>query len=199
MRVLYKPTQTAYILVDPNRDFCTGGSLAVKGADEALAGVPAFLERYGKFYDLVLATSDFHIEPGDHFSDEPDYVGSWPVHCVAGTDGALFHGCLDGVVFDEIVYKGAYGASYTGFDGVTRAGRSLDDVLRTSRIRWVVLAGLATDYCVRATALSALEHGYGVTMLAFQCAGVDDQSTQAALAELRSRGVFISERPHVYS
>jgi nicotinamidase/pyrazinamidase len=189
--VVRKPTRTALIVVDPNRDFCEGGSLAVPGADLAVGNVAEHIKHLGGRYDLVITTSDWHIDPGAHFSDTPDYINSWPVHCVAGSEGAQLHWALSDVAFDEVVYKGHHAAAYSGFEGVTNSGQTLAEVLNAAGIRWVSICGLATDYCVKATAIDALAEGLGVSLLTSLCAGITPEGTAAAQDWLVTRGVGI--------
>lgn len=154
----------ALIVVDVQNDFCEGGSLAVTGGAEVAAAITEHLDGPGReLYDHVVATRDHHIEPGDHFSARPDFRDSWPVHCVAGTEGAGFHpafapALVSGAV-EAVFDKGAYSAAYSGFEGVDENGVGLADWLRGQGVTDVDVVGLATDYCVRATALDALAAG----------------------------------------
>ncbi|MDT7675475.1 MAG: nicotinamidase/pyrazinamidase, partial [Pseudonocardiales bacterium] len=139
----------ALIIVDVQLDFCEGGSLAVAGGASVAERINAVTGRY----DQVVATRDYHVDPGDHFSDTPDYVHSWPVHCVAGTAGAAFHPALDVAPIGAVFAKGGYAAAYSGFEGAEPGGAGLADWLRAHQVTEVDVVGIATDYCVRATAL----------------------------------------------
>ena len=142
-------------------------------------------------YDLVVATRDHHIDPGAHWSDDPDYVDSWPVHCQVGTDGEAFHPNLDPQPFDAIFLKGEHEAAYSAFDGHTATGTSLAEWLREQQVEEVDICGLATDHCVRATAIDAVAEGFTTSVLSDLCAGVAPETTDAALKEMRAAGVTV--------
>jgi nicotinamidase/pyrazinamidase len=177
----------ALVIVDVQNDFCEGGSLAVAGGTSVARAITALLDS-GHGYDRVVATKDFHVDPGDHFSEHPDYVSSWPRHCVARTPGAELHPELDNASIEAVFFKGAYAAAYSGFEG-SADGVRLADWLRSRGVDEVDVVGIATDYCVRATALDAVEAGFATRVLVDLTAGVSDESTAEALAEMRSRGV----------
>lgn len=181
----------ALLVVDVQNDFCEGGALAVRGGAAVAAGISAHLARHRDDYALVVATRDWHVNPGSHFSADPDFRDSWPPHCVSGTRGAQFHPALDTAAIDVVVSKGERSAAYSGFEGHAN-GESLAEVLATRDIDRVDLCGLTTDYCVRATALDAIHGHLGVRLLAGLCAGVDVQSSAAALDELVAAGVEIA-------
>ncbi|GAA2799155.1 isochorismatase family protein [Kitasatospora sp. CM 4170] len=191
----------ALIVVDVQNDFCEGGSLAVAGGAEVAAAITDLIAESSPGYHHVLATRDNHIDPGDHFSDSPDYVTSWPVHCVAGTEGVGFHpnfapsvtsGAIE-AVFD----KGAYSAAYSGFEGVDENNRGPIEWLRERQVTEVDVVGLATDHCVKATALDAARAGFTTRVLLDLTAGVAPETTAAALAELRAAGVELVGAPVV--
>lgn len=182
---------TAFIAVDVQNDFCEGGSLAVRGGGDVARAISRHLADAGDHYDLVVASRDFHVDPGSHFSDDPDFVDSWPPHCRVDTAGASFHPGLDVTALDVVVSKGEHEAAYSGFEGATDDGRSLLDVLAEHGITDVVIAGLATDHCVRATALDAAEHGLATTVDLDLTAGVAPDTTAAALQRLRTAGVTL--------
>ena len=179
------------VVVDVQRDFCAGGALAVPGGDEVAAGI-AELVRGEHGYDRIVATRDWHVEPGRHFSDDPDFARSWPVHCVAETEGAELHEALADVVFDQVFSKGQYDDGYSGFDGTDARTRPLSAYLRALDVEEVDVCGLATDHCVRATALDAARLGWRTRVLAELAAGVDTEQTQRALQELREAGATIA-------
>ncbi len=189
----------ALIVVDVQNDFCEGGSLAVSGGADVAFRIGELLHKWyeadpaDKEYQYVVATRDHHIDPGDHFSVEPDFVRSWPRHCVAGTDGVSFHPNMDPQPFDAIFDKGEYAAAYSGFEGKSHGdGRALADWLRENGVTDVDVCGLATDYCVRATALDARQAGFGTTVLTELTAGVAPETTEKALSELRAAGVSLT-------
>ena len=188
----------ALIVVDVQNDFCEGGSLAVQGGAEVAYRVGELLHRWqeasprGREYDVVVATRDHHIDPGDHFTDDPDFVESWPPHCVVGTDGAAFHPNLDPQPFDAVFLKGEHQAAYSGFEGKDGGGTLLADWLRGHGVTDVDVCGIATDYCVRSTALDAQREGFSTRVLTHLVAGVSPGTTEAALEEMRSAGVTVS-------
>jgi nicotinamidase/pyrazinamidase len=177
----------ALVIVDVQKDFCAGGSLAVDGAEPVVEAINALLcGAHG--YDHVVATKDFHIDPDGHFADPPDYVSTWPRHCVAGSPGADFHPALNTESIEAVFRKGAYCAAYSGFEGESN-GISLAEWLRQKGVDEVDIAGLATDYCVRATAEDAVGAGFTTRVLIDLTAGVSEQTTADALDEMRGRGV----------
>jgi nicotinamidase/pyrazinamidase len=185
----------ALIVVDVQNDFCEGGSLAVAGGAAVAAAISEHVARGG--YDHVVATRDYHIDPGGHFSETPDFVSSWPVHCVAGTPGASFHPELDVAGVEAVFSKGAHAAAYSGFEGSTPDGRALADWLRAHDVTAVDVVGIATDHCVRATALDAARAGFTTTVLLDLTAGVAPSTVDSALAELRSAEVELAGAPRV--
>ncbi len=187
----------ALIVVDVQNDFCEGGSLAVTGGAEVAFRIGELLHHWSKqdqkapSYAVAVATRDHHVDPGDHFSDSPDFDHSWPPHCVVGTDGEAFHPNLDPQPFDAVFLKGEHAAAYSGFEGRAADGSTLTDWLRQHDIEQVDVCGIATDYCVRATALDAVRNGFETHVLGSLCAGVAPESTQTALTEMRDAGVTI--------
>ncbi|MEU8486460.1 isochorismatase family protein [Streptomyces sp. NPDC048641] len=191
----------ALIVVDVQNDFCEGGSLAVAGGADVAAAVTELIGQASAGYRHVVATRDHHIAPGDHFSESPDYVHSWPAHCVAGTEGIGFHPNFAPVVasgaIDAVFDKGEYAAAYSGFEGLDENGVSLADWLRARGITDVDIVGIATDHCVRATALDAVREGFRAQVLLDLTAGVAARTTAAALDEMRGAGVELSGKPVV--
>jgi nicotinamidase/pyrazinamidase len=183
----------ALIVVDVQNDFCEGGALAVAGgASVASAITQHMLEQH---YDRVVATRDYHVNPGAHFSDQPDFVRSWPVHCVAGTPGASFHPELDVGPVDSVFSKGQYDDGYSGLEGVNEQHRVLHRWLPENGVEEVAVVGIATDHCVRATALDAANAGLRTKVLLDLTAGVSPETISAALAQLRSAGVELVGEP----
>ena len=189
----------ALIIVDVQNDFCEGGSLAVVGGAAVAAGVSLVLEKGGSRWDHVVATKDWHIDPGSHFSDHPDFLESWPRHCVVGTGGADFHPSLVTDRIEAIFHKGEHKAAYSGFEGHTESGETLADWLRSRSVTEVEVVGIATDYCVRATALDARGAGFDTTVLLNLTAGVAPGTTEAAVEEFRTASVATSGSPIVDS
>jgi nicotinamidase/pyrazinamidase len=180
----------ALIVVDVQKDFCEGGSLAVTGGAALAGAISAYLAD-GADYRHVVATQDFHVDPGDHFSEHPDYISSWPPHCRAGSTGAEFHPDLDSGRFEAVFRKGAYDAGYSGFGGVDDSGTPLAHWLRQHDVDQVDVVGIATDHCVRRTAEDAMKEGLATRVLVDLTAGVGEESTDAAIEALRAAGVAI--------
>jgi nicotinamidase/pyrazinamidase len=187
----------ALIVVDVQNDFCEGGSLPVEGGARVASDIGELLHHWTRqddqspVYDVVVATKDHHVEPGHHWSREPDYVDTWPVHCKVGTDGEAFHPNLDPQPFDAIFLKGERRAAYSGFEGSTSTGRGLAEWLRAHRVDEVHVCGIATDHCVRATALDAVQEGFETRVLLDLCAGVAPETTAAALDDMSTAGVTL--------
>jgi nicotinamidase/pyrazinamidase len=201
----------ALIIVDVQNDFCEGGALAVPGGAAVAAAISDYVDGAEDF-DFVAATQDWHIEPGDHFSQDPDFVDSWPPHCVAGTRGAELHPDLDDEAVQAYFRKGRFTAAYSGFEGLLApedellsesdvseedspsAGDgesvSLDDWLQEREVDELVIVGLATNYCVLATALDGIKAGYDVSVVADLTAGIGPDA-QRAFSEMERAGVTI--------
>ncbi|SFT76161.1 nicotinamidase/pyrazinamidase [Actinopolyspora lacussalsi subsp. righensis] len=180
----------ALIVVDVQNDFCEGGALAVEGGAETAAAISRLLAESD--HDHVVATRDYHIDPGEHFSDEPDFVTSWPVHCVAATPGAAFHPELDVAPIGAVFSKGQYSHGYSGFEG-----NGLADWLAARDVREVDVVGLATDHCVRATALDSAGAGFDTRVMLDLTAGVAAGTVHEALRRLREAGVELTGEPVV--
>ncbi|HUB39060.1 MAG TPA: isochorismatase family protein [Streptosporangiaceae bacterium] len=186
----------ALIIVDVQNDFCEGGSLAVGGGAATVRAITEYLAsgESGK-YDYIVASQDYHIDPGSHFSSEPDFVTTWPPHCVAGTAGAQFHPDFDETRVEEIFRKGRHAAAYSAFEGQSESGESLLSWLSARGVRSLDAVGIATDYCVRATAADAAAAGFVTTVRLDLTAGVDPTTTAEALESLRATGVTLSGSP----
>ena len=187
----------ALIVVDVQNDFCEGGSLPVQGGARVAADIGSVLERWSgggddaPAYAHVVATKDHHVDPGDHWSPSPDFRTSWPVHCEVGTEGEEFHPALQPRPFDAVFRKGRHAAAYSGFEGSADDGSGLAAWLRERGVTEVDVCGIATDHCVRATALDAAAEGFSTRVLTDLCAGVALDTTEAALAEMRSAGITV--------
>ncbi|MDT5182704.1 MAG: nicotinamidase/pyrazinamidase [Mycobacterium sp.] len=180
----------ALIIVDVQNDFCEGGSLAVAGCADVARGITELLATRPDYAHIV-ATKDFHIDPGGHFSDHPDFMESWPRHCVVGTSGADFHPQFDPGTVEAVFHKGQYAAAYSGFEGVDEDGTSLAEWLRERGVDAVDIAGIATDYCVVATAADAVDAGFATRVLLDLTAGVAPESTAKAVEDMRAAGVEV--------
>lgn len=188
-----KPS-SALLIVDIQRDFCEGGALGVSGGERVASNVAAYLRSHADDYDLVVATRDWHIDPGDHFAEDPDFLRSWPPHCVAHSEGADFHPAirevLDAYSHQEI-RKGMHAAAYSAFEGELQDGTPMRDVLASHQIGHVDIVGLCTDYCVAQTALHAIQGGLRTRVLLHLTTGVHPDTTRTALKELDSAGIEV--------
>jgi nicotinamidase/pyrazinamidase len=185
----------ALVVVDVQNDFCEGGSLAVAGGTAVADAISAHVRAHAGEYAHVVATRDHHIDPGDHFHEEPDFIDTWPAHCVAGSDGVELHPRLDREPIAAVFDKGHYAAAYSGFEG-SSDGVPLADWLRERGIDAVDVVGIATDHCVRATALDAVREGFATRVLLPLTAGVAPETTEAALDQLRTAGVELEGTVH---
>jgi nicotinamidase/pyrazinamidase len=207
----------ALIIVDVQNDFCEGGSLAVAGGADVAGAISEYVDAHHSEFDHIVATQDWHIDPGAHFSETPDFKDSWPPHCVAGTSGAELHPDLDTEYIQAYFQKGQFTAAYSGFEGllapedaVPTGDRQpgslpadadafapaddaigLDDWLQSHDVEDVVVVGIATDYCVMATALDAVQAGYSVTVLRSLTAGIAEDLDDA-VAEMELGGVDVA-------
>jgi nicotinamidase/pyrazinamidase len=185
----------ALIIADVQNDFCEGGSLAVAGGAAVARAVSEYLAGSAQDYAHVVATKDFHIDPGSHFSDHPDYAASWPPHCVAGTPGSDFYPDLDTSTVEAVFRKGQHAAAYSGFEGVDDDGTPLGDWLRGRGVDEVDVVGIATDYCVHATAADAARAGFATRVLLDLTAAIGADSTVRAMEDLRAEGVELTGTP----
>ncbi|WP_029146378.1 isochorismatase family protein [Microbacterium luticocti] len=187
---------TALFIVDVQNDFTEGGALGVDGGDAVAEGITRLLHAHAGDYDIIVASRDWHdpdSDNGGHFaSGEPDYVNTWPVHCVACTAGAEYDPGLDVASVTHHVKKGQGTPAYSLFEGVTDEGETVEQLLDEHGIVDVDVTGIATDYCVRASALDAISHGRHVRVFTDLVAGVAADSSQAALAELAHAGAELA-------
>jgi nicotinamidase/pyrazinamidase len=183
----------ALFIIDVQNDFTEGGSLGVEGGHAVAAGVTAFLRAHPDRYDIVIASRDWHDggnDNGGHFAvdAEPDFIGTWPVHCVAGTVGAQYDPGLDVGLIDVHIRKGQGKPAYSIFEGTSDDGLELPVVLDKLGVDDVDVVGIATDYCVRASALDAIASGRHVRVIDDLVAGVAPESSDAALREIAQAG-----------
>jgi nicotinamidase/pyrazinamidase len=210
----------ALIIVDVQNDFCEGGALPVEGGAAVAGAISEYVEAHHRQFDHIVATQDWHIDPGTHFSESPDFKDSWPPHCIAGSPGAELHPDLDTEHIQAYFHKGLYAAAYSGFEGllapedVVPTGErkpgalpapadpspgdedyapgedsiGLDDWLQSHDVEDVVVVGLATDHCVMATSLDAVQAGYSVTVIKRLTAGIAEDLDDT-YAEMELGGV----------
>lgn len=184
-------TTRALIVVDVQPTFCEGGALPTEGANAVAERVAAFAEEHAGDYAAVVTTQDWHIEPGDHFSDEPDFVDSWPPHGVAGTPEAELHPALAGLRADAAVKKGQYAAAYSGFEGVDEDGRPLADILQDRGVTAVDVVGLVESHCVKDTALDAQRLGLDTRVLTDLTVPVSPELGERAREQMRAAGITL--------
>lgn len=185
----------ALLIVDVQNDFTEGGALGVTGGDAVAAGITRFLADHAGDYAVIVASRDWHdadSDNGGHISETPDFVDSWPPHCIAGTEGAEYDPGLDTNAITHHVKKGQGKPAYSMFEGVTEDGSTVAAVLAERGIERVDVVGIATDHCVRASALDAIAHGQHVRVLTDLIAGVAPEPSDAALAELAHAGAELA-------
>lgn len=188
----------ALLIIDVQNDFCEGGSLAVQGGSAVAAGISKHLSDNPDEFDYVIASRDWHDagnDNGGHFAqigENPDFVNTWPIHCVSGTEGAEYHPNLDRSAIDFHIIKGMGKPSYSIFEGETQDGKPLSELLKDLSVNQVTVVGLATDYCVLASSLDAKAAGYKVKVLSNLIAGVAEESSQAALKQLSNAGCKVA-------
>lgn len=183
----------AIIVVDPQPDFFEGGPLPIQGATKTAEKIADYLRERGSNFAMTVVTQDWHIDPDGHWSANPNYVTSWPVHCAADTSGAEIHSSLRNQRWDAVIRKGQHSGAYSSFDGISENGSTLADVLSSAGVDTVTVVGFATDHCVKATALDARALGLQVNVALDLCAGVDAQTTNEAISEMANAGVTIRE------
>jgi len=188
----------ALFVIDVQNDFCEGGALACQGGAQVAANITAYLKSSKSDYDFVIASRDWHTPNslnGGHFptqGNEPDFVSTWPLHCIAGEPGADYHPNLDASLIDIHIKKGQGQHGYSIFEGVTDSGEKLQELIQRLGITEVDVVGIATDYCVRASALDANNSGLQVRVITSLTAGVSAVSTEAAIDELVDAGVRVA-------
>lgn len=183
----------ALLIIDVQNDFTEGGALGVDGGAAVAAAITAHVRAHADDYALVVASRDWHDAAGDnggHFATDapPNFVTTWPVHCVAGSTGAEYHRAIDASLIDVHVRKGQGVPAYSIFEGTTDESGTLVELLDERGIDVVDVVGIATDHCVRASALDALAAGRRVRVLSDLVAGVAPDPSAAALAEIVAAG-----------
>ncbi|WP_125778386.1 isochorismatase family protein [Antribacter gilvus] len=194
---LTEPAARALIVVDVQPTFCEGGELGVDGGNAVADRVAAYAAAHRDRYAAVVTTQDWHIEPGEHFSETPDFVDSWPPHGIAGSPGAELHPALADLAPDVSVKKGQYSHGYSGFDGVDEGGRTLATILAESGIGAVDVVGLVESHCVKHTALDARRLGLDARVLTDLTIPVSPEQGEQARAELAAAGVALLDSSSV--
>lgn len=193
-------SRKALIVVDVQNDFCPGGALAVTEGDLVVGPLNRMIEFVHKKGWLIIFSRDWHPEETGHFKKNPGDVSGWPVHCVRNTSGAAFHSSLDhrGSV---VVSKGTQPDEdgYSAFNGASEYGNQLEEILTTNQVIEVYVGGLATDYCVKATALDALKRGYETVLLTDACRAVNlkPDDGEKAIAEMVAAGATLKTTEEV--
>lgn len=188
----------ALFVIDVQNDFCEGGALACQGGAAVASSITNYLKANKSGYEAVIASRDWHTpnsENGGHFPQagkEPDFVTTWPLHCIAGEPGADYHPNLDSTLIDIHIKKGQGKHGYSIFEGVTDSGETIQEVIKRLGVTEVDIVGIATDYCVRASGLDAKTEGLDVRVITSLTAGVSAGSTEAAIDELVDAGVRVS-------
>lgn len=187
----------ALLIIDVQNDFCEGGALACQGGAAVAQRITEYLKANAGRYQCVIASRDWHTADSrnsGHFPEPgqlPDYVNNWPLHCIAGTEGAEYHPNLETSLIDIHVLKGQDSHGYSIFDGSTETGESVRHVLGRLRVDSLDVVGIATDYCVRASALDAQSFGFPTTVITGLTAGVAASSIEQAIDELVDAGVEV--------
>ncbi len=192
---------SALFIIDVQNDFCEGGALACQGGAAAASKITSFVNENPNRYDFVIASRDWHTPQdlnGGHFppeGEQPDFVGTWPLHCLAGEEGAEYHPNLDTSIIDIHIKKGQGAHGYSIFEGTTDQGEALPDLLKRLEIDEVDVVGIATDYCVRASSIDAVTNGLAVRVITSLTAGVAAESTEAAIDDMADAGVAVLATP----
>lgn len=184
-------TNKALIVVDVQPTFCEGGALGVEGGNAVAERIAQFAKERSGEYRLVITTQDWHIDPGDHFSDTPDFIDTWPPHGVAGTPEAELHPALADLEAHHGIKKGQYEAAYSGFEGKDEDGRSLAQILHDAEISEVDVVGIAESHCVLRTALDAVDEGMRVRVFSDLTVPVSEDQGVEAREHLAAAGVSL--------
>jgi nicotinamidase/pyrazinamidase len=185
----------ALLVVDVQNDFCEGGALGVAGGTAVARAITEHITAHGEDYAVIVASRDWHSpdnDNGGHFApagESPNFVTTWPVHCVEGTAGAEYHPDLSLPSATHHVRKGQGTPAYSLFEGSSDDGREVVDILRDAGVAGVDLVGIATDHCVRASALDARAAGFDVTVLDSMVAAVSPETENSARSEMAEAGV----------
>lgn len=198
----------ALLIVDVQPTFCEGGELPVSGGNMVAARIANYVRAHGDEYQYIATTQDWHIQPGNHWSDDPDYVDTWPIHGAAGSTNAQLHPAIAQIPLVANAHhfrKGQYSAAYSGFEGVEeqsegiatpesvrsalREGHTLEAGLRGAGITEIDIVGLAQSHCVKETALDAAKLGFHVRIFSDMTVPVSEETGCAASRQLADRGI----------
>ena len=184
--------RNALLVVDVQVDFVEGGSLGAPGGLQVAAMIARHVRHFKSEYQFVVASRDYHESAPEHISDHPDFINTWPPHCMVGTPGAAFVPTIQNLVrekyIQEVVTKGRNAAAYSAFEALDKRGHTLLDVLKEQRIDHIDVCGIATDYCVRASALDARKNAFQVRVLVNLCAAVNEATGLQAMEEMKAAG-----------
>ncbi|MDO4911777.1 MAG: isochorismatase family protein [Corynebacterium sp.] len=184
----------ALIIVDVQNDFCPGGALATRSGAVVAKRIAQYVRANHEKYATIVATKDWHVDPGNHWSEKPDFINTWPVHCAADTEGAEFHPAIKEIenYIKATFLKGRYTAAYSGFEGVYKE-TTLETWLRNRNVHFIDVVGIATDYCVRQTAMDGNQRGFEVRIMRDLVAPVSVDTGKAALEEMKAAGIEIKQ------
>ena len=182
----------ALLIVDVQPTFCEGGELPVPGGNATATAIADYVNTHRDRYGVVATTQDFHVAPGFHFSDDPDFVDTWPPHGLVGSENAELHPSIERLHPDIRVRKGQRKPAYSGFEGTDSWGRNLNDLLHSEGINQVDVVGIAESHCVRATALDAAELGYATRVLSDLTVPVTEAMGAAARKDMAAAGVELT-------
>ena len=184
--------RNALLVVDLQNDFVEGGALPVPSGTQVVAQVARHVRHFRSEYSFVVATRDLHEDPPDHFSDQPDYIKTWPPHGVRGTSGAVLCTPISNLVREKIIGavmdKGRHAAAFSAFEAQDLRGHVLVDVLREQRVDHIDICGLITEYTILATALDARTYEFQVRILVNLCAAANPEAGLRAFEEMKAAG-----------
>ncbi|WEV71939.1 isochorismatase family protein [Bifidobacterium sp. ESL0790] len=199
----------ALIIVDVQPTFCEGGELGVEGGTAVAERIAQYVKAHKGDYAYIATTQDWHIEPGSHFSDHPDFVDSWPKHGVAGTPNAELMPQIAALGVEHHFKKGQYASAYSGFEGIEdntdrvqtrdefaemqKDGKTLAQGLKGANVDHIDVVGLAESHCVKETALDAKKLGYSVTVFEDMTEPVSKDQGVSARKQMSEAGIELAQ------
>jgi nicotinamidase/pyrazinamidase len=187
--------RNALLVVDVQNDFVEGGSLAVPGGILVAAHIARHVRHFRSEYVFVVASRDYHEDPEAHFSDQPDYISTWPKHGLIGTAGAALCTPISNLVREKLIHvvvdKGRHAAAVSAFEAQDVRGHMLVDVMREQRIDHIDICGFITEYCIRDTALEARKFEFQVRILINLCGSASPEAAKLAFEEMKAAGCQI--------